>query len=95
MRSRGGPYTKLSDALIQAEGDAVSGASYTYTDNDVVKGVTNYYKLEDVDITASAPYHRPISATLSPIRRICLLLSQVTVNLNARCCSKCWPSSLL
>jgi hypothetical protein len=58
-----GPYTKINDALIPAEGDAVSGASYTYTDTDVVKGVTYYYKLEDVDIHGVSTFHGPVSAT--------------------------------
>jgi CSLREA domain-containing protein len=69
-----GPYTKINDALIPAEGDAVSGASYTYTDTDVVKGVTYYYKLEDVDIHGVSTFHGPVSATPSPIRHIYLPL---------------------
>ena len=69
-----GPYTKINDALIPAEGDAVSGASYTYTDTDVVKGVTYYYKLEDVDIHGISAFHGPVSATPSPIHPIYLPL---------------------
>jgi hypothetical protein len=69
-----GPYTQLNDALIPAEGDAVSGASYTYTDTDVVKGVTYYYKLEDMDIHGVSTFHGPVSATPSPIGSIYLPL---------------------
>ncbi len=58
-----GPYTRLNDTLIPAQGDAVSGANYTYTDTDVVKGVTYYYKLEDVDIHGVSTFHGPVSAT--------------------------------
>jgi len=69
-----GPYTKINDALIPAEGDAHSGASYTYTDTDVVKGVTYYYKLEDVDVHGVSTFHGPVSATPSPIQQIYLPL---------------------
>jgi len=67
-----GPYTKINEALIPAKGDAHSGASYTYTDTNVVKGVTYYYKLEDVDIHGVSTFHGPVSATPSPIRQIYL-----------------------
>jgi hypothetical protein len=58
-----GPYTKLNDTLIPPEDNAVSGASYTYTDTDVVKGMTYYYKLEDVDIYGVSTFHGPVPAT--------------------------------
>jgi hypothetical protein len=61
-----GPYTKLNDALIPAEGDPESGASYTYTDTDVVRGVTYYYMLEDVDIHGVTTLHGPVSARARP-----------------------------
>jgi hypothetical protein len=67
-----GPYTKLSDTIIPAEGDEISGASYTYTDTDVVKGGTYYYQLEDVDIHGVSTFHGPVSATLEAIRSIYL-----------------------
>jgi hypothetical protein len=69
-----GPYTKLNKALIPAEGDPESGASYTYTDADVVKGVTYYYKLEDVDVHGVSTFHGPVSATPGRIRWIYLPL---------------------
>ena len=52
----------------------MSGASYTYTDTDVVKGVTYYYQLEDVDIHGVSAFHGPVSATPASIRRIYLPL---------------------
>jgi len=57
-----GPYARINDALIPAEGDGVSGAGYTYVDADVVEGVTYYYKLEDVDIHGASTFHGPLSA---------------------------------
>ncbi len=67
-----GPYTKLNDALIPAKGDPVSGASYIYTDTDVVKGVTYYYKLEDVDIHGVSTFHGPVVAEPGAIGSIYL-----------------------
>jgi hypothetical protein len=61
-----GPYTKLNDALIPAEGDPVSGANYVYIDSDVVEKVTYYYKLEDVDIRGVTTLHGPVSARVQP-----------------------------
>jgi lysophospholipase L1-like esterase len=61
-----GPYTKLNDALIPAEGDPVFGASYVYIDSDGVKRVTYYYKLEDVDIHGVTTLHGPVSAKVRP-----------------------------
>jgi hypothetical protein len=52
----------------------VSGASYVYTDADVVKGVTYYYKLEDVDIHGVSTFHGPVSATPGRIHRVYLPL---------------------
>jgi hypothetical protein len=69
-----GPYTQLNNTLIPAEGDPVSGASYVYTDAEVVKGKTYYYKLEDVDIRGLSTFHGPVSATPSPIRQVYLPL---------------------
>jgi hypothetical protein len=70
----GGTYAKINDALIPAEGDALSGASYSYTDSDVMQGATYYYKLEDVDTRGVSTFHGPVSATPGRIRRIYLPL---------------------
>jgi hypothetical protein len=59
-----GPFTKLNDTLIPAEGDPFSGASYTYIDTRVSKGTTYYYKLEDVDFHGVSTFHGPASATV-------------------------------
>jgi hypothetical protein len=69
-----GQYTRLNATLIPAQGDADTGASYEYTDTNVVKGVIYYYKLEDIDIHGVSAFHGPVSATPSPIRRIYLPL---------------------
>jgi hypothetical protein len=67
-----GSYVKLNSSLIPAQGNADTGASYEYADTGVVRGMTYYYKLEDVDLHGVSTFHGPVSATPSPIRRIYL-----------------------
>jgi hypothetical protein len=64
-----GPYAKVNDALIAAQGDPTSGASYTFMDEGLAPG-TYAYKLEDVDLNGVATLHGPVSATvMPPLRR--------------------------
>jgi hypothetical protein len=58
-----GPYyTKVNDALIAAQGDAVGGTSYSLVD---VPGYgTFYYELEDVDYNGASTLHGPVEATV-------------------------------
>ena len=60
-----GPYAKVNDALIAAQGDPVSGDSYSFTDEGLSAG-TYYYKLEDVDYSSVTTLHGPVSATVLP-----------------------------
>ncbi|MGD1994622.1 MAG: hypothetical protein PVI59_15615, partial [Anaerolineae bacterium] len=46
-------------------GDPVSGATYTFTDQDLDPG-TYYYTLEDVDLGGVTTRHGPVSATVKP-----------------------------
>jgi len=64
-----GTYTKVNAALIAAEGDPVSGASYSFLDEGLAPG-TYYYKLEDVDLNGVVTKHGPVSGTvMPPLRR--------------------------
>jgi hypothetical protein len=69
-----GEYGKINASLIPAQGNADTGASYEYVDGDVVKGVTYYYKLEDVDIHGVSTFHGPVSATPGPFQPLYLPL---------------------
>jgi hypothetical protein len=60
-----GPYTRINDSLIAAQGDPVSGARYPFLDEDLAPG-TYTYKLEDVDLNGVATLHGPVSATVMP-----------------------------
>jgi len=57
-----GGYARINIALIPAEGSADTGASYSYTDADVVRGALYYYRLEDIDIHGVSAFHGPIWA---------------------------------
>ena len=59
-----GEYVRINEELIPAKGSEGGGAGYSYTDTEVVTGMTYYYKLESVDLTGSSTWHGPISITL-------------------------------
>jgi len=59
-----GEYGRINEELIPAKGSEGGGAGYSYTDTEVVTGMTYYYKLESVDLTGSSTWHGPISITL-------------------------------
>jgi hypothetical protein len=46
-----------------AQGDPVSGASYTHAADDVQPGVTYHYRLEAVSVAGQGSLHGPVSAT--------------------------------
>jgi hypothetical protein len=63
-----GSYTQVNDTLIAAQGDPVSGASYSFL--DAVGYGTYYYKLEAVDLYGVSTLHGPVRVTLArPLRR--------------------------
>ena len=57
-----GPYVKLSDSLVPASLDPVTGGDYSFTDTTATAGVTYYYKLEDVELDGKTTMHGPIVA---------------------------------
>ncbi len=61
----GGPYSKINEALIAAEGDPVSGAGYSFVDTPGA-GVF-YYKLEDIDLHGLSTTHGPVEVTVEPV----------------------------
>jgi hypothetical protein len=52
-QSPDGEFERVTDKLIPSQGDAVSGASYTFTDANVEPGVTYYYVLEEIEHDSS------------------------------------------
>ncbi len=49
-----GPFEKISDTLIPAAGDPISGGDYEFIDRGVEPGVTYYYMLEEVELSGGA-----------------------------------------
>lgn len=72
--STNGPWTKINESLIEARGNPDSGADYVYTDTSVIKGITYFYKLEDVDLYGMSTFHGPVTAIPSPEHQLYLPL---------------------
>ncbi len=60
--SEDGDYLTIG-GLIPAEGGASTPASYSYTDYDVKKGNTYYYKLEAVEYDGDSESYGPVKVT--------------------------------
>jgi hypothetical protein len=52
-----GQYIRINEQIIPSQSDAVSGASYVYSDNDVERGKTYYYRLEDIEYDNTTQQH--------------------------------------
>ena len=52
-----GPFTLLSETLIPAQGDPLTGASYAYEDRETSWGREYFYQLEEVDLNGAASRH--------------------------------------
>ncbi len=61
-----GPYEKVNEELIPAEGDPLVGKRYVFTDTDVIAGRTYYYQLEDVEVTGATNRYGPIVVQARP-----------------------------
>ncbi len=54
--SKDGEYVRITDALIPAKGDSVTGATYVYEDLDA-RGADYSYQLEDIDYSGVSTFH--------------------------------------
>lgn len=64
-----GPWTRINAALIPAQGDPVSGGSYSLFDTPGYG--TFFYQLEDVDYYGTGIRHGPATVTVTaPFRRL-------------------------
>lgn len=64
-RRRNGTYSRVNNALIHANDDAVSGATYRFADQPG-RGRCSYYKLECVNDNGMTTIHGPIKAKMGP-----------------------------
>ena len=62
--AKAGPYAKITQTLLPAEGSPAQGANYTYTDRNRPER-TWYYKLEDIDNRGKSTFHGPITVAMT------------------------------
>lgn len=63
--SRMGTRTQLNSSLIPSQNlGGITGATYTYTDQDVVPGITYYYWLELVNISGASTLTGPVTGNI-------------------------------
>ncbi len=61
-----GPWTRLNSVLIPSQTPGSSeGATYSWTDEQVVRDIPYFYQLEDIDLYGNATRHDPVSASLA------------------------------
>jgi uncharacterized repeat protein (TIGR03803 family) len=73
--AKAGPYAKITQTLLPAEGSPSQGANYTYTDRNRPER-TWYYKLEDIDNRGKSTFHGPIAVAMTaPLEAAITLLS--------------------
>ena len=61
--SEGGPWTRLTTALIPGLGSSAVGRAYSFRDGGLANGTRYFYRLEDVDASSKVTSHGPVSAT--------------------------------
>lgn len=52
-----GEFARINDQIIPGQSDAVSGAAYVYVDENVERGKTYYYRLEDIEYDNTTQQH--------------------------------------
>lgn len=55
-------YEKINDALIEAKGSDIQGASYQFIDTPLKNRKVYYYKLEDIDEYGVTTLHGPVKS---------------------------------
>ena len=58
-----GPFTRINDWVIRSNGSATRGMKYSFEDTGTEKGVTYFYKLENMDISGRIATHMIASVT--------------------------------
>ena len=59
-------YAKINSSIIPAQGNATTGANYSYI-NEPVESGTYYYKLQDIDLQGIESYHGPVSVVITSV----------------------------
>ena len=58
-----GPYERITSELIPGAGSTTTEQTYSFTDRNVITGITYWYKLEDVAFDGMRTMHGPIAVT--------------------------------
>jgi hypothetical protein len=67
-------FQRINDGLISGTADSALGAEYIFVDQDIERGTTYYYRLEDVEYDNSATLHEIISGRANYVENWALLL---------------------
>jgi len=62
-----GPYSKVNTKIIPGAGTSTKKNNYEFTDFDINKSQTYYYKIGQVDINGKQSYYGPLAASISEI----------------------------
>jgi hypothetical protein len=62
-----GQFVRINDQLIPSQSDAVSGAMYTFVDENVDRGKTYYYRLEDIEYDNSTHQHELLTGEVEKL----------------------------
>ncbi len=75
-------FQRINDDLIHGTADTALGAEYIFVDQDIERGTTYYYRLEDVEYDNSTTLHEIISGRADYVENwaifligICLVIS--------------------
>lgn len=60
-------FLRINDRLIASESDAAAGAAYIFVDENVERGKTYYYRLEDVEYSGVTQQHEILSGQTASI----------------------------
>ena len=63
-------YRKINDILIDGHGSTSEMHEYSYTDHDVVNGVTYRYKIENVDYSGKTELHNIVVTATPTVQKI-------------------------
>jgi hypothetical protein len=74
-----GEYRRVNDLLIPGAADAAAGAEYSYVDEEVERGKTYYYRLEDVAFNNTTVQYEIVSATAQGVSGLALVIAIVCV----------------
>ena len=64
--SPNGPFERINEWVVRSKGTPTRGMTYTYEDTDIKKGITYYYRLENIDFAGRITAHMIASVTMLP-----------------------------